>query len=320
MIPMQTLLISSTRPNLLVMSSATTSSLHQKAAAPAFGPPPAVPLIDVPAQSQAQQQASAAAAAASNTSTTAGNSSSANPSDSQPRSPFPGSSAIVFSSSDLMAILHPHTQSVARDFAYPTFHPLHLSPIPSSVASEDSEYDFNSFVPSDYASSAASSVEPYSPSSFSQHITDSPNAYEDGPPWEEDPSLASPVISTAAGGEPEYVFSVASADDEIHGRAVALFDFIPENDNEVALKEGQTIWISYRHGQGWLVAQDPTTGESGLVPEEYVEIIQRDAFNPSSTVPTSGPTSESVDQLADDFKHKLNDPPISSPQTSLNDD
>lgn len=66
--------------------------------------------------------------------------------------------------------------------------------------------------------------------------------------------------------EPPY------ASDEINRHAVALFDFAPENDNEVALTEGQAIWISYRHGQGWLVAEDPETGENGLVPEEYVEI------------------------------------------------
>lgn len=61
---------------------------------------------------------------------------------------------------------------------------------------------------------------------------------------------------------------------EINQRAIALFDFAPENDNEVALTEGQIILISYRHGQGWLVAEDPETGENGLVPEEYVEILQ----------------------------------------------
>jgi hypothetical protein len=61
-------------------------------------------------------------------------------------------------------------------------------------------------------------------------------------------------------------------DDEINRKAIALFDFTPENDNEVGLTEGQIIWISYRHGQGWLVAEDPESGENGLVPEEYVEI------------------------------------------------
>lgn len=61
--------------------------------------------------------------------------------------------------------------------------------------------------------------------------------------------------------------------DEINLRAIALFDFKPENDNEVELKEGQIIWISYRNGQGWLVAENPVTGENGLVPEEYVEVF-----------------------------------------------
>lgn len=64
--------------------------------------------------------------------------------------------------------------------------------------------------------------------------------------------------------------------DEINRRATALFEFAPENDNEVALTEGQEIWISYRHGQGWLVAEDPITGEKGLVPEKYVDIWDDD--------------------------------------------
>jgi hypothetical protein len=38
--------------------------------------------------------------------------------------------------------------------------------------------------------------------------------------------------------------------------------------------EGQAILVSYRHGQGWLVAQDPKTGESGLIPEEYVRLLK----------------------------------------------
>ncbi|SGZ50122.1 CIC11C00000001991 [Sungouiella intermedia] len=74
--------------------------------------------------------------------------------------------------------------------------------------------------------------------------------------------------------------------DEINRRAVALFDFLPENDNEVALREGQVIWISYRHGQGWLVAEDPDSGENGLVPEEYVEIFYgEDNDEPKPFVP-----------------------------------
>ncbi|TVY80276.1 NAP1-binding protein [Lachnellula suecica] len=62
--------------------------------------------------------------------------------------------------------------------------------------------------------------------------------------------------------------------EEMHGKAVALFDFQRENENELPLIEGQTIWISYRHDQGWLVAEDPITHESGLVPEGYVRLLR----------------------------------------------
>lgn len=132
-----------------------------------------------------------------------------------------------------------------RDFAYPEFHPLHygVPQLPSAASSDEDD--------------------------------DSGRYLDDGPPWQEDADLASPVIKSHDVGDRisrEYEFSVASAD-EIHGRAVALFDFTPENENEAPLREGQLIWVSYRHGQGWLVAEDPDTGETGLVPEEYVELI-----------------------------------------------
>jgi hypothetical protein len=72
----------------------------------------------------------------------------------------------------------------------------------------------------------------------------------------------------------DYQFTIASPDEEMHGKAVALFDFQRENENELPLVEGQVIWVSYRHGQGWLVAEDPKTHESGLVPEEYVRLLR----------------------------------------------
>lgn len=71
-----------------------------------------------------------------------------------------------------------------------------------------------------------------------------------------------------------YSFTIASPDEEMHGKAVALFDFAREHENELPLKEGQVILVSYRHGQGWLVAEDPMTGESGLVPEEFVRLLR----------------------------------------------
>ena len=72
----------------------------------------------------------------------------------------------------------------------------------------------------------------------------------------------------------DYQFTIASPDEEMHGKAVALFDFARESASELPLTEGQIIWVSYRHGQGWLVAEDPKTGESGLVPEEFVRLLR----------------------------------------------
>lgn len=73
------------------------------------------------------------------------------------------------------------------------------------------------------------------------------------------------------GAEPEL------DDDEpcaVNRRAVALFDFTPENGNEVPLVAGQVVYITYRNGEGWLVAEDDNG--SGLVPEEYVELLESD--------------------------------------------
>ncbi|KAL8703495.1 MAG: hypothetical protein Q9201_003338 [Fulgogasparrea decipioides] len=98
----------------------------------------------------------------------------------------------------------------------------------------------------------------------------------------------------------DYQFTIASPDEEMHGKAVALFDFAHENVNELPLVEGQVIWVSYRHGQGWLVAEDPKTGETGLVPEEYVRLVrdiegglnsltsnERDHLSPEAAEPQS---------------------------------
>lgn len=96
---------------------------------------------------------------------------------------------------------------------------------------------------------------------------------EEGSPSDED---ASPNLDNGNDSRysKDYQFTIASSDEEMHGKAVALFDFERENENELPLIEGQVIWVSYRHGQGWLVAEDPKTSESGLVPEEYVRLLR----------------------------------------------
>lgn len=55
--------------------------------------------------------------------------------------------------------------------------------------------------------------------------------------------------------------------------AVALYPFIPENSNELALEPDQILIINYECGDGWLVAHDTATGQTGLVPSEYIRII-----------------------------------------------
>ncbi|KAF1952916.1 hypothetical protein CC80DRAFT_518541 [Byssothecium circinans] len=101
-------------------------------------------------------------------------------------------------------------------------------------------------------------------------------ADDEGPPYDSDEEMSEPgdLLNDESRFSRDYQFTIASPAEEMHGKAVALFDFERENDNELPLIEGQVILVSYRHGQGWLVAEDPKTGESGLVPEEYVRLLR----------------------------------------------
>lgn len=63
----------------------------------------------------------------------------------------------------------------------------------------------------------------------------------------------------------------------INKKGIALYDFKNLNDNELPLKKGDLIFINYKHGQGWLVVQRlDDSGEAGLVPEDYVEIVDNE--------------------------------------------
>ena len=86
---------------------------------------------------------------------------------------------------------------------------------------------------------------------------------DDHIPLDTEPRHASP-LRDSMGPEDEELFA---------GPSLALYSFEPENSNELRLVEGQEIMVSYRHGQGWLVASDPRSGEQGLVPEAYVRLI-----------------------------------------------
>lgn len=85
------------------------------------------------------------------------------------------------------------------------------------------------------------------------------------------------MVSDSSNGEDTYNKrqSITLPDDYIvNQRAVALYDFEPENDNELRLAEGDIVFISYKHGQGWLVAENESGSKTGLVPEEFVSYIQ----------------------------------------------
>lgn len=90
-----------------------------------------------------------------------------------------------------------------------------------------------------------------------------------------DPDERIPLdTETSAHAQSPVRDSMGPEDEELFaGPSLALYSFEPENSNELRLVEGQEIMVSYRHGQGWLVASDPRSGEQGLVPEAYVRLI-----------------------------------------------
>ncbi|KAG7831171.1 hypothetical protein KL920_000691 [Ogataea angusta] len=83
-------------------------------------------------------------------------------------------------------------------------------------------------------------------------------------------------------------------------QAVALYPFEPENENELKLEQDQVIIINYEYGEGWLVAHDPESGETGLVPSEYVSILDNEP--------------EEIDQPDDNEQHKHQDPQPQKPE------
>lgn len=83
---------------------------------------------------------------------------------------------------------------------------------------------------------------------------------------------------------------------EIFEKAVALFDIQSENNYEPTIMEGQILDISYRHGQGLLVAEDPKTKNRGLIQERYVCMLETLAHGIDS-----GDIEEKLTRLATDL-------------------
>ncbi|MCJ8743947.1 hypothetical protein PDJAM_G00100640 [Pangasius djambal] len=70
-------------------------------------------------------------------------------------------------------------------------------------------------------------------------------------------------------------------------KAQVLYDFTAEpGNNELSVREGETITITNQSiGGGWIEAQN-SRGEVGLVPEDYVEVSKPQAFAAGGSAPT----------------------------------
>ncbi|KAF9543506.1 hypothetical protein EC957_000782 [Mortierella hygrophila] len=60
-------------------------------------------------------------------------------------------------------------------------------------------------------------------------------------------------------------------EERTQGQARGLYDFDAENESELSFKEGDVVWIHYRQFPGWFLGEKE--GKSGLVPENYVQLI-----------------------------------------------
>jgi hypothetical protein len=132
----------------------------------------------------------------------------------------------------------------------------------SSIAHNKSSTGSNTLAPHRYT---------HSPSRLSTHHQNRLSALS--PPFSDssDPADLGPLHHLHDGHS--HRPTSTSLDESFAGESLALYNFIPENSNELALREGQIIQVGYRHGQGWLVAMDMESGEQGLVPEEYVRLL-----------------------------------------------
>lgn len=78
--------------------------------------------------------------------------------------------------------------------------------------------------------------------------------------------------------DPDIEGTFAYVGDGVNKGAVALIDFGRSFMNELTLRRGQLLWIHGRRKDGWLLAENLFTNETGLVPEDRVRFL--------STIPT----------------------------------
>ncbi|KAL1915494.1 uncharacterized protein VTP21DRAFT_6618 [Calcarisporiella thermophila] len=84
-----------------------------------------------------------------------------------------------------------------------------------------------------------------------------------------------PAIEEEEETEPTRV-SLVSEDSFCGQYARALYDFEAEFPQELGFCAGDILFIQYRQGEGWFVADHCDSGETGLVPENYVDLLGED--------------------------------------------
>ncbi|AWU75537.1 uncharacterized protein C5L36_0B07850 [Pichia kudriavzevii] len=93
--------------------------------------------------------------------------------------------------------------------------------------------------------------------------------------------------------------------------AIALYPFVPENSNELPLVPDQVLIINYECGDGWLVAHDPQTGQTGLVPSEYIQMVGEapaGSFDDQDNYePIEDPSEEQLDELSPTYQSFVDD-------------
>lgn len=67
-------------------------------------------------------------------------------------------------------------------------------------------------------------------------------------------------------------FQEDEALDRTYGQALGLYDFDAETDTELSFREGEYLWIHSRQFPGWFLGE--IAGATGLVPENYVQILE----------------------------------------------
>lgn len=100
------------------------------------------------------------------------------------------------------------------------------------------------------------------------------------------------------GPEPDAV-STHSYDDGEGERAVVLYDFKADGEDEMSVNEGETLLVLERDTDEWWKCRNGH-GEEGVVPANYLEVsipthvLRRESYIPHQLVPGSGPPVPSV--------------------------